>query len=87
MFKRLLYPFLGLRFGQIFAADTFRLEDVGSRIINRLEDSQHLCEVHDPLAKRPKVPRLKYPVVVFQMGAGDVGAIFSSSTTASPPSV
>ena len=73
MFKRFLYPFFGLCFGQLFAADTFRLEAIWSRIVNRFEDSQYLCKIHRTLTERPKVPRIKYPVVVFHVGAGNVG--------------
>ena len=72
MFKRLLYPFLGLCFGQILAADAFRLENIGTRVINRFEDSQHLRKIYDSLAERREVPRVEYAIVVFQMGAGNV---------------
>ena len=76
MFKRLLYPFLGLRFRQFLAANAFRLEDVGSRIVNRLEDSQYLREVHGALTNCCEVPRIEYSIVVFQMGAGNVRGNF-----------
>ena len=72
MFKRPLYSLLGLCFGQLFATDAFRLEDIGARIINRLEDSQYLRKIYDSLAERPKVPRIEYPVMVFHVGAGNV---------------
>lgn len=73
MFKRPLYRLFGLCFSQLFAADTLRLEDVGSRVINRFEDSQYLRKIHDPLAERLKVLRIEYPIMVFHVGAGDVG--------------
>ena len=45
MFKRLLYSFLGLCFGQLFATDAFGLEDIGSRVINRIPFSAAFCSL------------------------------------------